>query len=101
MPYTNSGTYYPEQNHTPYERTELSDCTDCFETRCTEEDYCHECGEPLCEECSRVIEDMPLCTECCQTYVAERLQLAREKKARVDRVMKLHDETMAALEVYA
>jgi hypothetical protein len=100
MPYTNSGTYYPEQNHTPYERTELSDCTDCFEPRCTEEDYCHECGEPLCEECATACDDMPMCTECHLTYVTLTRMAGRKRKL-VAAFNALHNDTMHALEVYS
>lgn len=74
------------------------ECTDCFELRCFEHDHCEECGEPLCEDCARVIDDRPLCTECCQVYLAERLVKARREKL-IAGFRKLHDETMHMLEV--
>jgi hypothetical protein len=96
MKYFN-GTLTAERPNTPWVREEKSDCTDCYECRCTEMDYCHECSEPLCEECAHVIDDMPMCTECCQTYVTERLQRIAFRRS----MMQMHDATVAMLEEVA
>lgn len=67
-----NGTLTPERPTTPWVREEKSDCTDCLECRCTEEDYCHECGEPLCVECACIYDDIPMCSECSLVHVVER-----------------------------
>jgi formylmethanofuran dehydrogenase subunit E len=53
-----------ERNHTPYEASQV-ECKDCFSPVIdADEEYCNACGEPTCVECSRVVNDEPLCNGC-------------------------------------
>jgi hypothetical protein len=61
---TNAGLWIPERNHTPFESDDLAECIDCLEERCTKDDYCRGCSEPLCEECQQIVADEPLCAKC-------------------------------------
>jgi hypothetical protein len=54
------------------------ECRDCFEPLADpDEEACMACGEPLCVECSRVVNDEPLCNACfaaLRTQALKRLQ---------------------------
>jgi hypothetical protein len=93
MKYFN-GTLTAERPTMPFEQpTEKESCTDCSEICCGEGDTCRDCGEPLCARCARVIDDLPMCTECCQTYVTERRQRVAFRRS----MMQMHDATVAML----
>jgi hypothetical protein len=78
-------------------------CTDCFMPVSSAVEICSECTsryngkQPLHAKCARYLDDKPMCSECAQVYIAERLKQGREKKEMRERMMRLHDETIAAL----
>jgi hypothetical protein len=62
--FTRSGLWIPERPHTPPECEEV-ECKDCFAfVADADEDYCRQCGDPLCEECQHIVADEPLCAKC-------------------------------------
>jgi hypothetical protein len=62
--FTRSGVWQAERPHTPPECEEV-ECKDCFECVAdADEDYCRECGDPLCEECQNVVAEESLCAKC-------------------------------------
>jgi hypothetical protein len=62
--FTRSGLWQAEREHTPRE-CEGVECKDCFESVAEpDEDYCCQCGDPLCEECQNAVADEPLCAKC-------------------------------------
>jgi hypothetical protein len=62
--FTQSGLWIPERPHAPPECEEV-ECKDCFASVAdADEDYCRQCGDPLCEACQNVVADEPLCAKC-------------------------------------
>jgi hypothetical protein len=82
-----------------YERKYTYECTDCHELRCTEHEFCDECGEPLCNECAHVPmggEEL-FCESCFLTYGDVRREVAIQHHELVSSFMLLHDATMQRL----
>lgn len=92
-----NGILTAERPTTPFVREEKSDCTDCFECRCTEEDYCRECGEPLCEECASMHDDVPMCSECSLVEAVAR----RQHRAYRQMIERRHDALRQMVEEVA
>src|SRR3982750_481694 len=65
--YSTSGLWTSERNHTPYEAS-MVECKDCFESvEDADDEFCNFCGDPLCLDCQKVVNDEPLCSHCFST----------------------------------
>jgi hypothetical protein len=59
-----NGRLEAERSHSPREASTV-ECRDCFESvGDPDEEYCEKCGDPLCLDCQRVVNDEPLCAKC-------------------------------------